>query len=129
MDNMIKTLIIDDEIQGYTCIKSMLGVCDIVESGLIGVEYAETALKIKSYYNLILLDVVIPDLDGIEVIRKIRDLEKSYNIKSSSEAKIVVVSSRRDEPTILEAFRNGATGWIDKPVATDLFLTKLKNLM
>lgn len=126
---MIKTLIIDDEIQGYTCIKSMLGVCDIVESGLIGVEYAETALKIKSYYNLILLDVVIPDLDGIEVIRKIRDLEKSYNIKSSSEAKIVVVSSRRDEPTILEAFRNGATGWIDKPVATDLFLTKLKNLM
>lgn len=126
---MIKTLIIDDEIQGYTCIKSMLGVCDIVESGLIGVEYAETALKIKSYYNLILLDVVIPDLDGIEVIRKIRDLEKSYNIKSSSEAKIVVVSSRRDEPTILEAFRNGATGWIDKPVATDLFLIKLKNLM
>lgn len=129
MDNMLKTLIIDDEIQGYTCIKSMLGVCDIVESGLIGVEYAETALKIKSYYNLILLDVVIPDLDGIEVIRKIRDLEKSYNIKSSSEAKIVVVSSRRDEPTILEAFRNGATGWIDKPVATDLFLIKLKNLM
>jgi two-component system, chemotaxis family, chemotaxis protein CheY len=126
---MIKTLIIDDEIQEYTCIKSMLGVCDIVESGLIGVEYAETALKIKSYYNLILLDVVIPDLDGIEVIRKIRDLEKSYNIKSSSEAKIVVVSSRRDEPTILEAFRNGATGWIDKPVATDLFLIKLKNLM
>lgn len=129
MDNMLKTLIIDDEIQGYACIKSMLGVCDIVESGLIGVEYAETALKIKSYYNLILLDVVIPDLDGIEVIRKIRDLEKSYNIKSSSEAKIVVVSSRRDEPTILEAFRNGATGWIDKPVATDLFLIKLKNLM
>lgn len=126
---MLKTLIIDDEIQGYACIKSMLGVCDIVESGLIGVEYAETALKIKSYYNLILLDVVIPDLDGIEVIRKIRDLEKSYNIKSSSEAKIVVVSSRRDEPTILEAFRNGATGWIDKPVATDLFLIKLKNLM
>jgi two-component system, chemotaxis family, chemotaxis protein CheY len=126
---MIKTLIIDDEIQGYTCIKSMLGVCDIVESGLIGVEYAETALKIKSYYNLILLDVVIPDLDGIEVIRKIRDLEKSYNIKSSSEAKVVVVSSRRDEPTILEAFRNGATGGIDKPVATDLFLIKLKNLM
>ncbi|HNW88207.1 MAG TPA: response regulator [Bacteroidales bacterium] len=126
---MMKTLIIDDELQAYDCVKNMLGCYDVAETGLIGIEYAETALKVNSYYNLILLDVVIPGLNGIEVIKRLRDLEKHYNIKSIREAKIIVVSSRRDEPAILEAFRNGATGWIEKPVVTDILITKLKNLM
>lgn len=125
----MKTLIVDDE---PTCLGEILngwGQCDIATTGIEGLEYVENALKIKAPYELILLDIIIPELNGLDLIKKIRRLELVYNIKSVHESKIVVISTRRDEPSILEAFRNGSTGWINKPIDPVSFVAAIKKLM
>jgi two-component system, NarL family, response regulator NreC len=70
------------------------------EDGLQAVALVE---KIKP--DVLLLDLMIPRLHGLEVIRQVQKLAKT---------KIVVVSMHSDEPYVMEAFRNGAVGYVLK---------------
>lgn len=112
----MKTLIIDDTCAPLAVTFEKWGLCDVATTGMEGLSYIINSYKIKCLYSLIILDIVLPELSGFDIIKQIRSLEVQYNIKPIEEAKIVVVTSRTDEPSILEAFRNGATGWINKPI-------------
>src|SRR4051812_21202847 len=68
--------------------------------GLKAVQLVETLQP-----TILLLDLMIPRLHGLEVIRQTRKLGKT---------KIIVVSMHSDEPYVMEAFRNGAQGYVLK---------------
>ena len=70
------------------------------EDGLLAVKLVE---KLKP--DLLLLDLMIPRLHGLEVIRQVR---------KSGDTKVIVVSMHSDEPYVMEAFRNGAVGYVLK---------------
>jgi DNA-binding NarL/FixJ family response regulator len=55
--------------------------------------------------NVLLLDLMIPRLHGLEVIRRLRDQKKT---------RIIVVSMHSDEPYVVEALKNGAAGYVLK---------------
>ncbi|MBC8011922.1 MAG: response regulator transcription factor [Burkholderiales bacterium] len=60
--------------------------------------------------NVVLLDVVLPDRDGLELLPAIRD--------SSPDAKILVLSSHTDEFTLHRAYEAGVNGFVDKNLQT-----------
>ena len=127
----MKTLVIDAEeaIKQSICgIFADTGACDGANDGNMGLELIKQAFEISQPYALIILDIVLPEIDGHTIIKQIRQWEIDRGIDTLNEAKILVVSRRRDEPTILRAFRNGATGWISKPVAMEEIVHKLNNL-
>ena len=127
----MKTLVIDAEeaIKQSICgIFVENGVCDGAGDGLMGLELLKQAFSINQPYRVVVLDIVLPKVDGHTIIKKIRQWELEKGIDPLNEATILVVSRRRDEPTILKAFRNGATGWISKPVAIEEIVNKLNNL-
>ncbi len=63
--------------------------------------------------NVLVLDLMVPRLHGLEVIRQLR--------KSVPETRILVLSMHADEPYVMEALRNGAGGYVLKDAtATDL---------
>ena len=70
------------------------------EDGLLAVKLVE---KLKP--GLLLLDLMIPRLHGLEVIRQVRKIGNT---------KVIVVSMHSDEPYVMEAFRNGAEGYVLK---------------
>lgn len=72
------------------------------EDGLLAVKLVE---KLKP--DLLLLDLMIPRLHGLEVIRQVRKEKKC-------ETKVIVISMHSDEPYVMEAFRNGAMGYVLK---------------
>ena len=126
----MRTLIIDDEQPLRSALYkvfSSLGVCDQAEDGAQGLMLIKMALE-KEPYDLIVLDIVLPELSGQRIIKKLRELEAKAGIDPLKEAKVVVVSGRQDEPTLLQAFRNGATGWVNKPINPAKLLNNLKNL-
>ena len=60
--------------------------------------------------DVAIVDVQLPDLNGLEVARRARD--------QAPETKIIMLSMYSDEPYVLDALRNGATGYVLKGAAT-----------
>jgi DNA-binding NarL/FixJ family response regulator len=69
--------------------------------GLAAVELVE-----KQKPNVLLLDLMIPRLHGLEVIRRVH--------KEHPETRVIVLSMHADEPYVMEALRNGASGYVLK---------------
>jgi len=108
-------LLIDDEIQirrllrlalegtGYTVREAENGVL-----GLQGAAYHKP--------NVVLLDLGLPDLDGVEVLRRLREF---------SDVPVLVLSVRNQESTKLAAFEAGADDYVTKPFSTAELLARL----
>jgi two-component system, response regulator len=65
--------------------------------------------------KVILLDLKLPKVDGLEVLRRLKDDDRTKNIP------IVVLSSSREEPDIARAYELGANSYIVKPVDFEAF--------
>lgn len=82
-------------------------------------EKGETAILEASSHNpeIILLDLGLPDFDGIEVIRKIR---------TWSAAPIIVISARTEDSDKIEALDAGADDYLTKPFSVEELLARLR---
>jgi len=78
---------------------------------------AETAQKIilSSSFDLILMDIALPDMDGLTLTRKLKADEKTRNIP------IVALSAFAMKGDDQEAFLAGCSGYITKPINTRTF--------
>jgi signal transduction histidine kinase len=73
--------------------------------------------------DLILLDLMLPEMDGLEVCRRIRRDEKPRF------SRIMLLTARADEQSKLTALENGANDFLTKPFSTIEVLTRLRNLL
>lgn len=72
--------------------------------------------------SVIFLDLKLPKIDGLEVLRKIRSDEQLKLIP------VVVLSSSREEHDIIECYKLGANAYVVKPVNYDEFMDVVKSL-
>jgi two-component system alkaline phosphatase synthesis response regulator PhoP len=86
-----------------------------------GVEAISQAKKHKPH--LIVLDVMMPEMDGIEACEKIR------NIPELSETVITFLTARSEDYSQVAGFEAGADDYITKPVKPKLLLSKVKSLL
>ena len=70
-------------------------------------------------FDLVLLDIMLPSLNGIEVLRRIR---------RSSEVPIIVVTARADTETAVTALDTGADDYIAKPFAIEELLARIRKV-
>ncbi len=85
----------------------------------ITAENGETAVMEMAAHNpdIVLLDLGLPDIDGIEVIRRIR---------SWSEVPIIVISARSEDADKIAALDEGADDYLTKPFSVDELLARLR---
>jgi len=102
-----KILIIDDEESirdGCTQVLSRKGFqVDSTGEALLGLEMA-----LKNIYDVILLDIRIPQMDGVEILKKIK-VEKNIS------AKVIIITGYGSIPLAVEAMRHGAYNFLPKP--------------
>jgi two-component system response regulator len=72
--------------------------------------------------NVILLDLKMPKVGGIDVLRKIKSDMRTKTIP------VVILSSSKEDPDIQECYRLGANGYVVKPVEFDAFYKAISNL-
>ena len=116
---MNKILVIDDEaIVRTSCERTLVPEgydVSLVTSGQDGI-----ALMEKENFNLVLLDLKMPDMDGIEVLNKIK--------LNWPETKVVMVTGYSTVDTAVQALRLGAYNFIEKPFTPDTLLTAVKEV-
>lgn len=123
MDNkQIKILLVDDEpdileIIGYNLKNEGYQVL-IAENGFEAIKMAK-----KHTPNLILLDIMMPEMDGIEACEKIR------TIKSLENVVISFLTARSEDYSQVAGFEAGADDYITKPIKPKVLVSKVKSLL
>lgn len=124
----MKTLIVDDQIVSRMKIqKIMEDFCeiDVVDCGRAAIDAYKRSIDTKAPYNLITLDVSMPDLDGREVLKTIREIETENEIKSELQVKVLMITSSSDKETVLSSIQAGCDDYLVKPFNRDTISDKL----
>jgi PleD family two-component response regulator len=73
--------------------------------------------------ELILLDIVMPDMDGLETCRLLRGME------ATKSTPIIMVTTRGEQKTMAAAYANGATDYVTKPIDHKELLDKVERCL
>ena len=131
MGRYMKILVVDDEsVSRKVLLKALesFGQCEEAEDGREATAAFKRAWDESSPFDLLLLDLSMPDMDGREVIHQIRGLEKDMKAPNQGETKIVMVTSHSDEDTVLACLQAGCNDFIVKPVEQEILFEKLARL-
>jgi two-component system chemotaxis response regulator CheY len=126
----VKILIVEDELTSRELLKVILEPYGAIETAVDGIE----ALKAfnfalgKQPYDLICLDIMLPKMDGQQVLKGIRKIEGDRGILGPDAVKIIMISALQDFETVTEAFSSQCTSYITKPIDAEKIVAELKNL-
>jgi len=130
-DNYLKILIVEDDFYCRRLLQRYLspyGDCDIALNGKEAVDAYERSLHDEFGYDLVCLDLVMPEMDGQETLKKIREIEEKHGIYADDCVKVIITSATKDKRNILDAFCTGAEGYVAKPITRDKLLSTVKEL-
>jgi len=127
----MKIMIVDDERVSRIKMQQILkgyGECHPVESGLTAIKAFTEALLIQEPFDLITLDISMPDLGGPEVLTSVRKLEAKNGIPAEKRCKILMVTAHSDYPTVVASIEAGCDDYIKKPFSEERVLLKLNGM-
>jgi two-component system chemotaxis response regulator CheY len=127
----VKILIVEDEFGSRKLLQKFLspyGVCDMAVDGAEAVEAFSLALREKEPYDLICLDIMLPKMDGQEVLKEVRKMEKENGIHGLDGVKVIMTTALDDSKNIMEAFKSQCESYITKPIAKQKLLDEMKGL-
>lgn len=115
---MTKVLIVDDSPFMRTLVRNILAPkgYEIVGEAGDGVAAVEAYKRLKP--DLVTMDLVMPNLDGIGALKQIRQMDVA--------ARIVMVSAVGQHTKMLEAMHEGASGYVVKPFQADKMLKEIQ---
>lgn len=127
----MKILIVEDD---FTTRKLMVAYlskqaeCDVASNGKEAVEAFRCALDENDPYDLLCLDIAMPEMDGQEALQHIRKIEEENNIKGLDGVKVIMTTALGDKTNILSAFGTGCEAYIVKPVGRDKLFAEIEKL-
>ena len=94
---------------------------DVTVDGQEAVSAFELALEDGEPYDLVCLDVMMPNMDGLEALEAIRQIEAGYPA-SVKRARIIMTTALNEVNQVDKAFQLGCEGYAVKPIDTDKFV-------
>lgn len=125
----MRILIAEDDVVSRKLMWKILsdyGDCDLVINGLEAIDAFLLALKDHEPYDLICLDIMMPKVDGVKVLKTIRDMEMQNQIKNP--VKIIMTTALGETEVVDDAFIKGANAYATKPLDIEKLIEVIKNL-
>jgi two-component system, chemotaxis family, chemotaxis protein CheY len=127
----MKCLIVEDDFVGRKLMQKYLsdyGECDVAVDGEEAVEAFKLAIENKLPYDLICLDIMMPNMNGHEVLSTIREIEIWHGINGLDGVKVIMTTALGDSENVMGSFREGCEAYIVKPVRKDALLAEIEKL-
>jgi two-component system, NtrC family, nitrogen regulation response regulator NtrX len=117
---MAHILVIDDEKSIRNTLKDILEYenhqVDLAEDGSKGLDFLQ-----QNHFDVILCDIKMPDMDGIEVLSQI--------VQINAEIPVIMISGHGNIDTAVESIKKGAYDFIEKPLDLNRLLVTIKNAL
>lgn len=131
-NDRMKILIVEDDFISRRILQELLspyGQCDMAKDGEEAIHAFYLAWEEQAPYDLICMDVMMPEMDGQEALQRIRDMEKEMGIIGSHEVKVIMTTALDDLKNVIKAFHDGgATSYIVKPISKNNLIGEMKKL-
>lgn len=127
---MNRILVVDDNFENRMLLAEILreiAVCDFAATGKEAIEAYNMSIQRQEPYSLILLDIELPEVNGLEILHRIRESEKSAGISLGDGVPIIIVTAYKKR--FVEAFNKGCDDYILKPIDTDVLLSKIAAIL
>ncbi|MGZ2371381.1 response regulator transcription factor [Ancylomarina sp. YFZ004] len=120
METAIKILLVEDEANFAAVMKSYLELSDFT------VDHCDDGQKgydhfMKNEYDLCILDVMMPEMDGFTLAKKIKDLNPTIPL--------IFLTAKTLKEDIIQGYKIGADDYITKPFDSELLIYKLKAIL
>lgn len=127
----MKALIVEDDFTSRLLLQGLLqpfGECHVCVNGREAVEAFRTALGEGKRYNLVCMDIMMPEMDGQTALRQIREIENGSGVLPSDGVKVIMTTALDDKKNIMNAFREQCDVYLVKPIDKDKLVENLKSL-
>jgi two-component system chemotaxis response regulator CheY len=115
----MKALIVEDDFSSRILLQELLapyGQCHIAVNGREAVSAYHIALDAGQPYDLVCLDIMMPEMDGHAALKEMRALEELKGIDSTHGAKIIMTTALGDVKNVAAAYKAMCDGYLVKPV-------------
>ena len=127
---MQRILIVDDSTsvrESFTDILSPLATCEIATNGQEAVDLVKRTINKGGTFDLVLMDIIMPEKDGLTAVKEIRQFEQSRGCKETERLTIVIITTIKEPARILTAqYDCGADAYITKPFTRETVLQTLR---
>jgi len=121
----MKILVAEDDFTSRKIVRTILepfGDCDFAVDGVEALDAFRAASKDGEPYQLICLDINMPQLSGLEVLKQIREIEEGCGVGGLDGVKVIMTTGSGDKKSILGAFKAGCEAYIVKPIDREKLL-------
>jgi two-component system chemotaxis response regulator CheY len=127
----MRCLVVDDDPVCRKVLAAALkpyGEISEATTGREAVEQVRQALLGDRHFDLITLDIMMPDMDGQAALVSIRSLEVVKGLPSGHGAKVLMTTALNDGKNVLAAFREQCSGYLIKPIELEKLYLELGKL-
>lgn len=127
----MNALIVEDDFVSRILLQELLkkmGTADSVSNGKEAISKCIKAIENENVYDLICLDIMMPEMDGKVALKKIRELEDNARLSFSKRSKIIMTTALGDVENVMDAFYQLCDGYIVKPFTQKQLNEELKRL-
>jgi two-component system chemotaxis response regulator CheY len=126
----MKTLIVEDDFTSRLFLQAFLsrfGDCHIAVNGKEALEAFRMATDSGFPYDLICMDIMMPEMDGKEAVKQMRALEEARGVLLSRGAKIIMTTAVTDMKEVMQSFHDLCDAYLFKPIDTAELLRQIKS--
>ena len=128
----LRVLVVEDDIVAQKMMVDYMmphGDCDIAIDGEEAIRAFRLSLEDNRPYDLILMDIMMPNINGMDALQKIRELENDIGVVGPSEVKVIMTTALGDPKTVVSSYyKSGATSYLVKPIGKEQLLNEVRNL-
>jgi two-component system chemotaxis response regulator CheY len=126
----MRSLLVEDDFSSRLLLQTFLsryGECHVAVNGAEAVEAFRFAMEQKQKYDLICMDIMMPEMDGREAVRRIRAMEEAKGILSTYGTKIIMTTAVDDVKSVAQCFQDLCDAYLVKPIDLAKLLSQMKS--
>ncbi len=127
----MKSLIAEDSLAARKLLETFLlevGTCDVTVNGREAIDAFLQAIEAGEPYDLVCLDIMMPEKTGHEVLQEIRAKEEALGLSLIEGTKVIMITAMRDTSNVLNAYKAGCEAYVVKPFKKSTLFLEMEKL-